>query len=126
MKKRILFFLFSLFFILFVKNNLIADDTIISTQNDTVIITGKIIITDDSSVCLVSKWNTRSKITYLIAGDNSEEFKKLQGKVIEAICLISEKKAWSGTIKILKYKNIHSQKNYKPKTKTKPHQPKGE
>jgi len=81
-----------------------AEENSVNTKSDTIILRGKIFVSSDSSVYLITKWNTRSKKTYLITGENIDEIKKNNGKIIEAECRMLEKKAWSGKIEILNYK----------------------
>ncbi|HOK39617.1 MAG TPA: hypothetical protein PLD27_01065 [bacterium] len=67
-------------------------------------LTGIINVTDEDYIYLVVNWKSRSKKTYEIIGDNRDEFRKLNNKIIIADCIMVEEKYWSGKIKIIKYR----------------------
>ncbi len=85
-------------------------DSHLIENNKTIKLTGKISITDDSVVQLITNWKTRSKKTYQITGENKELLIKHKDKIIIAECIMLEEKAWSGNIDIKKFSLANKKK----------------
>jgi hypothetical protein len=65
-------------------------------------ITGMVEVADTGEVYVVEKWQTRSRVTYVVTGDLVSEVKAREGDVITVTGNVVKQSMWSGTIEVLK------------------------
>ncbi|MBP7654315.1 VWA domain-containing protein [Candidatus Dependentiae bacterium] len=73
------------------------------------VIIGKISVTDENYIYLINNWKSRSKKTYRILNGLPDEYKKLDGKIIEVECDILKKRDWTGEINVKSYRIINQE-----------------
>ena len=71
-------------------------------DSEIVTITGKVEVLSDGTPTLVEKWESKSRISYIIVGDMSEQIVRRVGEIITVECrVIAMDSPWLGKLAII-------------------------